>query len=317
MLFFKRKTYKEEKNEDKKELRFKIPVHLEEKIDEFLKSYEYYLNTKDKTFLKNYEKHLIEGKTTIIYDFPTAIDLKKFIEKMAIWYELKYPDNMVKEIVKSKEQVKMPSEIIVKEQEATKKGLSQPDLQYIEEKYQNFNNRSFLDNKILDCVMYQIICRGGKYIGPRRAFLFAKENNRSLEIPLIYGIDKSDPYLKDFIDEYIKLGGSRELRCYVNYFDNKIKGIKVEIVTIDEILSRWPKYVNGGIRLFDGYRGDPLWVNPDPNDIVYYDNFLNNQCTVPVVQTLQELKEELGLEKSPEQVEIDTDLRIQKKFPNI
>lgn len=55
-----------------------------------------------------------------------------------------------------------------------------------------------------------------------------------------------------------------------------------------------PKYVDGGIRLYDGYRGAPIWKQPE-NDSTYYDPALDSQCQVPVVQSLKELKEELGL----------------------
>ena len=55
-------------------------------------------------------------------------------------------------------------------------------------------------------------------MGPRRAFLFAKEFGRNIDIPMKYGVDYSDPGLRSFILEYIKSGGRKDLKCYVGYF---------------------------------------------------------------------------------------------------
>ena len=56
-----------------------------------------------------------------------------------------------------------------------------------------YKKRVYAKEEMLNCVMYRIIERGGNRIGPRRAFLFAKEFNRNIDIPMMYGIDYSDP----------------------------------------------------------------------------------------------------------------------------
>ena len=84
--------------------------------------------------------------------------------------------------------------------------------------------------------MYRIIERGGNRIGPRRAFLFAKEFNRNIDIPIKFGIELSDPGLRSFINEYIKLGGNNDLVCYQNYFFRASKYEECSEVTVDEIL---------------------------------------------------------------------------------
>ena len=91
-------------------------------------------------------------------------------------------------------------------------------------------------DEMLNCVMYRIIERGGNRIGPRRAFLFAKEFNRNIDVPMKYGYDFSDPGLRLFINEFIKAGGSMELECYNNYFFRKDKELRTK--SIREILSR-------------------------------------------------------------------------------
>lgn len=93
---------------------------------------------------------------------------------------------------------------------------------------------------ILDCAMYRIIERGGNRIGPRRAFLFAKEFGRNIDIPMMYAIDRYDPGLRLFMNEYIKSGGSKDLECYVGYFSRASKKEKLDTVTIqDLILTLW------------------------------------------------------------------------------
>ena len=69
--------------------------------------------------------------------------------------------------------------------------------------------------------MYRIIERGGNRIGPRRGFIFAKEFNRNIDIPMMYAVDTSDPGLRTFMNEYLKSGGRTDLICYENYFRRK------------------------------------------------------------------------------------------------
>ena len=100
----------------------------------------------------------------------------------------------------------------------------------------NVYKQVYRKEEFLNCVMYRIIERGGNRIGPRRAFLFAKEFNRNIDIPIKFGIDLSDPGLRSFINEYIKLGGNNDLVCYQNYFFRASKYEECSEVTVDEIL---------------------------------------------------------------------------------
>lgn len=67
---------------------------------------------------------------------------------------------------------------------------------------------------LLDTIMYRIMESGGKFYGPRRAVLFAKEFERDIRIPVRYG-DAS------LINDYVMNGGSGELICYINYYDGE------------------------------------------------------------------------------------------------
>ena len=98
--------------------------------------------------------------------------------------------------------------------------------------------------------MYRIIERGGNRIGPRRGFLFAKEFNRDIDIPMSYGFDYSDPELKAFINEYIKAGGSKDLKCYEDYFWKINNKDKVNTVSIQKILLDLNDYTSEEIELY-------------------------------------------------------------------
>lgn len=97
--------------------------------------------------------------------------------------------------------------------------------------------------KLLDCVMYKIISRGGERIGARRGLLFAKEFNRNIDIPMIYGVDRSDPDLCDLIDSYLELGGNLYLACFENYFSKESNKEKDKIVILKDIYNKELEYV--------------------------------------------------------------------------
>ena len=67
---------------------------------------------------------------------------------------------------------------------------------------------------LLDTIMYRIMESGGKYYGPRRSVLFAREFERDIRVPVKYG----DAAL---INDYVMNGGSGNLICYINYYDGE------------------------------------------------------------------------------------------------
>jgi len=96
--------------------------------------------------------------------------------------------------------------------------------------------------------MYRIIERGGNRIGPRRAFMFAKEFNLDINIPMKYGVDHSDPGLYHFISEYIKSGGAKDLVCISNYFSREKKNKLIDTITINDIYHNALKFYAMGFR---------------------------------------------------------------------
>ncbi|MBR1416743.1 MAG: hypothetical protein IJ572_02875 [Bacilli bacterium] len=116
------------------------------------------------------------------------------------------------------------------------KGIELPENNELEKAIKEADKWIQQKEGILDCAMYRIIERGGNRIGPRRAFVFAKEFGRSIDIPMMYAVDFSDPGLRLFMNEYIKAGGSKDLKCYVGYFSRASKNEKVYTTTIQDLI---------------------------------------------------------------------------------
>lgn len=289
-------------------------VDLKEKVDMFI--YWYY-------------KNRVKNKYTDIGEYWVPIEMRNFIEKMAVWYELRYPSYEINRLMPSSNQEQskiddimfkyniylnenlgidndakdlkwskfydfntffksLPSEEAYLLTEPTypnrvylgkscylyldsyghvqrAEGLSEYTDQIMEDddleclhikdavkllngininldKDSNVMNtidyvdkRKYQLEKLLDAVMYRIIERGGTRIGPRRGLLFAKEFGRNIDIPMMYGIDTSDPGLENFINEYINAGGNEKLVGYENYF-NSIKKSRLDTISISDII---------------------------------------------------------------------------------
>lgn len=112
-----------------------------------------------------------------------------------------------------------------------------PENNEIEKEIEKANNWKYQKQEMLNCVMYRIMERGGNRIGPRRAFLFAKEFGLDIQIPMKYAVDYSDPGLRLFMNEYLKSGGSPYLICYVGYYRNKVNSKEeVKTTTVKELI---------------------------------------------------------------------------------
>lgn len=122
--------------------------------------------------------------------------------------------------------------VILKE----KYNCTDKQLKCIIEEINNYDNKIMFKEELLNCVMYRIIERGGNRMGPRRGFLFAKEFGRNIDIPMMYAIDRSDPGLRLFINEYIKAGGSKDLICYIGYFSRTNEMKKLDTISIQNLI---------------------------------------------------------------------------------
>lgn len=263
------------------------------------------LNNKIDRFIEWYSKNIVNDNCIYTDENSMIKKLENFIEKMAVWYEFKYPDYIFEYPDYKTEQTNKGYNIrsfinllsddekqflvrprYVKEIDLEIKNMSlslnlsskgrimsyyysacaknplngiklvgmlvedaisilkENDMYIINDIHNNklelaiqkYKNEVYQKEELLNCVMYKIIDRGGYRLGPRRAFLFAKEFGRNINIPMMYGVDYSDFYLKDFINEYIKAGGSKDLVCYVGYFSRVGKYEKINTITIQELI---------------------------------------------------------------------------------
>ena len=122
--------------------------------------------------------------------------------------------------------------VILKE----KYNCTEKQLKDIIKSINKYENQKIFKEELLNCVMYRIIERGGNRMGPRRGFLFAKEFGRNIDIPMMYAIDRSDPGLRLFINEYIKAGGSKDLICYIGYFSRTNKMKELDTISIQDLI---------------------------------------------------------------------------------
>ena len=295
------------------------------------------LDAKVNAFISWYYENSVKGNYTDIGEYHFPIEMRNLIEKIAVWYELRYPSYEINRLmpgsgqeqinvndvmfknnpyvnelldensdakeldwndfyntnvfmkslpweercyftkpryrnivylnpnsrvahlhltkngfVEMAEDVTGYTESVIKDEELTglkvrdvvklfqEKGIELPENNELEKTINEANKWIQQKEGILDCAMYRIIERGGNRIGPRRAFLFAKEFGRNIDIPMMYAVDRSDPGLRLFMNEYIKSGGSKDLECYVGYFSRASKKEKLDTVTIqDLILTLW------------------------------------------------------------------------------
>lgn len=262
-------------------------------------------------FIKWYKVNMIKGRYTATGEYYFPIKIRNFIEKVAVWYELRYPDCKVNEILFNNNnkmdlgsdntqtycckfngaaplmellsggekkylmdpeyrknvscnlngdclQLKLSSDGYVQESEFIGHMTPNSSIKELEGKHikevvrilkesnvlpknnefeiaiSNYEKAVHFREEMLNCVMYRIIERGD-IIGAKRAFLFAKEFERDIDIPLVYGINSCDPNLKDFINVYIKSGGSQDLVCYINYCKSA-KYNKLEEIPLSKLM---------------------------------------------------------------------------------
>lgn len=66
--------------------------------------------------------------------------------------------------------------------------------------------------------------------------MFAEEFERDIDIPMMYGIDISYKDLENFIEKYLKAGGSKDLICYANYSSIIFKSEIVILTSIEDLI---------------------------------------------------------------------------------
>lgn len=110
---------------------------------------------------------------------------------------------------------------------------NEEQLRDIKREITEVNNYKIFKEGLLDSVMYRLIERSGCTYGAKRAFIFAQEFNRDIDIPMQYGYCNEYQGIKELINMYLENGGNEELICYSNYetrIDKKepLTGFKVK-----------------------------------------------------------------------------------------
>ncbi len=84
---------------------------------------------------------------------------------------------------------------------------------------------------MLDAIMFRMIERNNRYynVGTRRAYIFAKNFGRDVNIPVIYSPISKDKSYREFINTYIKDGGSIDIGCYIQYYYDKYTEMSKEV----------------------------------------------------------------------------------------
>lgn len=90
----------------------------------------------------------------------------------------------------------------------------------------SYKKRVSVREGLFDTIMYNIVERGGKFYGPRRGVLFAREFERDVKVPVSYG-DSS------LALEYLANDGDDSLLCFSDYFEGSL-----EKKTIKEVLTK-------------------------------------------------------------------------------
>ena len=92
-----------------------------------------------------------------------------------------------------------------------------------------YENKIKFKEMLFDNIMYRIIERGGATYGVERAYLFALEFQRDINIPMIYyHNEESLRHSKNFIDNFLKNNGDKNTICCYGYFTKNIRELPLK-----------------------------------------------------------------------------------------
>lgn len=106
----------------------------------------------------------------------------------------------------------------------------------VESRLFEYIQNKYMKEELINCIMYRIIEKDSSRSGPKRAMIFAKEFNRDIDVPMMYGVVSSDPYLDEFIKFYFSLGGHSDLICIDNYHWLSRTHQKVDFISMRKLI---------------------------------------------------------------------------------
>lgn len=178
---------------------YNLDIKKERKINEIIK--------KDKTLNKD--------------------EINKIISIISAWSICRY-QNASKELYNEFNMLKLASENIKLLLEIFNMNSLNANLKEVLSKgeYEKFIKDDAYRREILYLALLQIINQGGKTYGAEYGLVYAKTFNFDLSTPLHYASydeGMNDPRLKEYINTYLKLGGSKNVYWLPSYYSENKK----------------------------------------------------------------------------------------------
>lgn len=178
---------------------YNLDIKKERKINEIIK--------KDKTLKKD--------------------EINKIISIISAWSICRY-QNASKELYNEFNMLKLASENIKLLLEIFNMNSLNANLKEVlsNDEYEKFIKDDAYRREILYLALLQIINQGGKTYGAEYGLVYAKTFNFDLSTPLHYASydeGMNDPRLKEYINTYLKLGGSKNVYWLPSYYSENKK----------------------------------------------------------------------------------------------
>ena len=178
---------------------YNLDIKKERKINEIIK--------KDKTLNKD--------------------EINKIISIISAWSICRY-QNASKELYNEFNMLKLASENIKLLLEIFNMNSLNANLKEVlsKDEYEKFIKDDAYRREILYLALLQIINQGGKTYGAEYGLVYAKTFNFDLSTPLHYASydeGMNDPRLKEYINTYLKLGGSKNVYWLPSYYSENKK----------------------------------------------------------------------------------------------
>ncbi|MBR9691755.1 hypothetical protein GOV06_03125 [Candidatus Woesearchaeota archaeon] len=184
----------------------------------------YDLNRKVDKFIENYGTKLRDSKNIDMVELNDLVEwnkknLRNYIETEAVYAELRHP------LVYGTDLVNFGVD---------KRFVGECKKKFSWDFFTNLNHPKFEDSGLADkdvenCVIYRIIERSGHRDGSRRGLLYAREMELSIDVPVQYSVDWSDPYLAEFLAPLMP-ELDLDMLCPAGYFMGNLKEVKLEDV---------------------------------------------------------------------------------------
>lgn len=166
--------------------------------------------------------------------------LEKIISVISAWSICRY-NNASKELYNENNIIKLASE----EQKILLQIVDKSNLlnnlgKVLEfDEYNKFKEDDIYRRDVMYLSLIQIIIQGGKTKGAEYGLVFAKTHNFDLAIPMHYASYEQgmkDPKLKEYIDTYLKSGGSKNVYWLPSYYSENKKN-KYDMEELDYVIN--------------------------------------------------------------------------------